>query len=64
MKLVKVRKRVPQNIWGCPLTKNRSPWCHAWCTPHHGLGVCGRIAPHGLRGRTQRAITAFKDQQD
>jgi hypothetical protein len=42
--------------WGCPLTRNRSPWCFAICTPQDGHGDCGRIAPHTLLGRTQLAI--------
>lgn len=42
--------------WGCPLTKNRTPWCFAMCTPIEGMGFCGRIAPHTLVGRTKLAI--------
>jgi hypothetical protein len=26
------------------------------CEPVGGLGLCGRVAPHALRGRTQMAI--------
>jgi len=49
--------------WGCPLTKNRSSWCHAWCDPMGGIGACGRVAPHGMVGRTQRAIQRFNERK-
>lgn len=45
-----------RRTWGCPLTKNRTPWCFSICTPAGGLGDCGRLAPHALLGRTQEAI--------
>lgn len=42
---------------GCPLTHNRSAWCFRICVPdEEGRGHCGRVAPHGLKGRTQLAI--------
>ena len=42
---------------GCPLTRNRSAWCFRLCAPdEQGNGRCGRVAPHGLRGRTQLSI--------
>lgn len=56
MKHERANKLSGRKNWGCPRTKNRSSWCHAWCTPRDGLGDCGRIAPHGLLGRTQLAI--------
>lgn len=49
-------KRVFRREWGCPRTKNRTPWCFGMCTPVDGKGECGRIAPHSLRGRTDKAI--------
>jgi hypothetical protein len=56
-------KRIPREKfhreWGCPRTKNRTPWCFALCTPKDGLGECGRIAPHGLVGRTDGAIMRY-----
>jgi len=52
--------RCREKSWGCPRTKNRSNWCHGWCTPTNGLGDCGRVAPHGLLGRTQLAILAHE----
>jgi hypothetical protein len=59
-KLKRTRNRRPNFIIGCPLTHNRSSWCNAFCTPMRGRGPCGRIAPHRLRGRTQRAIDRWK----
>lgn len=50
--------------WGCPLTKNRSPWCFRLCIPVAGHGECGRIAPHSLVGRTERAILLYKAEQE
>ncbi len=42
---------------GCPLTRNKSPWCFRFCEPDvGGLGRCGRVAPHGLQGETARSI--------
>jgi acyl-coenzyme A thioesterase PaaI-like protein len=42
---------------GCPLTKDRTAWCFRLCVPGaDGKGRCGRVAPHGLQGRTQLAI--------
>lgn len=49
---------------GCPLTRNRSAWCFRICVPDRkGLGRCGRVAPHGLRGRTQLAIAGWQRKQ-
>lgn len=61
MRLIKIKKLSDRKEWGCPRTKNRSNWCHAWCVPtQDGSGDCGRVAPHGLLGRTQRAILNHK----
>jgi hypothetical protein len=60
MKLVRVKKTFSRKEWGCPRTRNRSNWCHAWCVPHDGIGDCGRVAPHALMGRTQRAISCHR----
>ena len=48
---------------GCPLTRNRTPWCYGLCRPDGGIGVCGRDAPHAIRGRTALAIAAHKAEQ-
>lgn len=60
IRLVHTRNRPPDFHIGCPLTNNRSSWCNAFCVPIGGYGACGRIAPHALRGRTQRAIDKVK----
>ena len=57
-----IRKRpIPlQTFLGCPLTRNRTPWCFRLCKPDfRGCGRCGRVAPHSLRGRTENAITGY-----
>lgn len=42
---------------GCPLTRNHAAWCFRLCSPDEaGNGRCGRVAPHGLKGRTQLSI--------
>ena len=48
--------------WGCPLTKSRTPWCYGLCDPVEGKGACGRVAPHALTGRTDRAIRAWMER--
>lgn len=49
---------------GCPLTRNRSPWCFRLCTPDaEGHGHCGRIAPHALVGRIQAGIQEYNKKQ-
>ncbi len=49
---------------GCPLTKNRSPWCFRMCQPNaDGTGLCGRVAPHGFKSRIQLGIEDFKKKQ-
>jgi acyl-coenzyme A thioesterase PaaI-like protein len=45
---------------GCPLTRNRTAWCFRLCAPDaEGNGRCGRIAPHGLKGRTLLGIEDY-----
>lgn len=49
---------------GCPLTRNRTPWCFRLCDPdEQGHGRCGRVAPHGLRSRTHASIVKYNKQQ-
>lgn len=63
MRLVKIEKHYDRKEWGCPRTKSRSNWCHAWCVPgEDGTGFCGRVAPHGILGRTQTAILNHKNR--
>jgi hypothetical protein len=65
MGVVRVKVRVvrhtgtARNQVGCPLTKNRSAWCYRLCAPVNGHGLCGRVAPHALRGRTDLAIESY-----
>ena len=57
-KTIRTSKGIREHSYlGCPLTRNRSAWCFRICTPDSdGTGQCGRVAPHGLKGRTQLAI--------
>ncbi len=49
---------------GCPLTRNRSPWCFRICEPSaDGTGECGRVAPHALLSSTQLAIVKHKEKK-
>jgi len=67
----KIRKRIrtrkdlrKYTYLGCPLTRNRSPWCFRLCRPDaDGTGLCGRVAPHGFKSRIQKSIDDFKKQQ-
>lgn len=65
IKRVKTRKLAKSYTYlGCPLTKNRSPWCFRLCNPQaDGTGLCGRVAPHGLKSRIQQGIEDFKKSQ-
>lgn len=58
IRTVRTKRGVREYYWvGCPLTKNRTAWCFRICDPDvEGKGQCGRLAPHGLKGKTQRAI--------
>jgi acyl-coenzyme A thioesterase PaaI-like protein len=48
---------------GCPLTRNRSPWCFRLCDPdENGAGECGRVAPHGFKSRIQMGIESHKQE--
>ena len=66
-KIVNIRKALAlkeRTYLGCPMTKNRSPWCFRMCKPNaQGLGLCGRIAPHGLKSRIQMGIENYKKRQ-
>lgn len=58
------RRGVPEyTVLGCPLTKSHALWCHGLCVPKNGVGLCGRIAPHTVQGRTQMAILKYKIKQ-
>ena len=64
-KRVTIRKDLKEYTYlGCPLTKNRSPWCFRMCKPNaDGTGFCGRVAPHGFKSRIQQGIEDFKKRQ-
>jgi len=57
-KAIRTKQSIKEYTYlGCPLTRNRSAWCFRICVPdQEGQGRCGRVAPHGLKGRTQVAI--------
>lgn len=60
-KTVKTNKGLKEyTCLGCPLTRNHAAWCFRLCSPDdEGNGRCGRIAPHGLKGRTQLSIERY-----
>jgi hypothetical protein len=35
-------------------------WCRGLCKPIGSRGLCGRLAPHALQGRTQQAIAEYQ----
>ena len=61
----KKKKTVRLREWvalRCPLNGHQVGPCRQLCTPAEGVGQCGRDAPHGLEGRTQAAIRAYKSK--
>ena len=64
-KRVNIRKDLKEYTYlGCPMTKNRSPWCFRMCKLNaDGTGLCGRVAPHGFKSRIQQGIEDFKKRQ-
>jgi len=60
----KKRKLPDYTSRGCPLTKNSSNWCFMLCEFEDGTGFCGRVAPHSVEGRTQRAIRLYKEKHE
>jgi acyl-coenzyme A thioesterase PaaI-like protein len=64
-KTIRTAKGIREHTYlGCPLTRNRSAWCFRICTPDaDGAGHCGRVAPHGLKGKTQLAIEKHQDRK-
>lgn len=43
----------------CVVAGHQVTWCRSLCQPIHGHGLCGRPAPHALKGRTQAAIAGY-----
>jgi len=64
-KRANIRKNLKEYTYlGCPLTKNRTPWCFRMCKLNaDGTGLCGRVAPHGLKSRIQKGIEDFNKRQ-
>ena len=48
------------NTIRCPLAGHQAGWCRGLCTPIDEQGLCGRLAPHSLRGRHQQAIANYE----
>jgi hypothetical protein len=46
----------PYTVLRCHLTGHQVSWCRGLCKPLDGYGMCGRLAPHAMVGKTQRAI--------
>lgn len=58
------QKRLPSHrTLGCPMVRGKATWCRRLCSPHKGLGVCGRLAPHAMKDRRQKAIARQKEQE-
>ena len=52
-------RRRTHTVVRCPLNGHQVGACRGLCEPSaDGDGLCGRLAPHGLVGRTQVAIAA------
>jgi hypothetical protein len=48
----------------CPLNGHQVSVCRGLCTPSpEGGGLCGRLAPHALIGRTQAAIARHEERK-
>lgn len=62
MEKKKSRKVPPFRTLRCPMVGHQATWCRLLCTPIDGRGLCGRPAPHHLRGRTQEAIRRYKER--
>ncbi len=60
-KTVKRHRKIGKYTYlGCVMTKNRSPWCFRMCRPDgEGHGLCGRVAPHTLKGRIQLSVINY-----
>ena len=57
-------KLPPYRTLRCPLSGHQVTSCRCLCKPIEGYGLCGRPAPHKLKGRTQRAIARYKECQE
>jgi len=68
MGVIKKKRRAarpprPYTTLRCLAAGHQGTWCRGLCTPIEGKGLCGRVAPHALKGRTQLAIAGYKSRQ-
>lgn len=50
------KKVVPYTVLRCVMAGHQVTWCNKLCRPVGDRGLCGRLAPHDMVGRTQAAI--------
>ncbi len=62
--LLKVRPRRARELPRCPHFRNQAGWCRRMCVPMAGTGTCGRLAPHAMKDRIQRAIARQLAEED
>jgi hypothetical protein len=65
MGTIRLKKRAnrpprPYRTLRCVVAGHQVTWCRGICRPIDGQGLCGRPAPHELKGRTQLAIANYK----
>ena len=48
----------------CVMAGHQVGWCRGLCRPIDGQGLCGRLAPHDLKGRHQLAIERYNARQE
>ena len=46
----------------CPFNGHQVSWCRQLCEPIGDYGFCGRLATHGMKGRTQIAIASYRER--
>ena len=63
-KRLRARPVRPYITLRCVVARNQVGWCRGLCRPLRGRGMCGRLAPHALRGRTQLAIAKYEERKD
>ena len=69
MGTIKLKKRAkrpprPYTTLRCVAAGHQVTFCRGLCRPIEGRGLCGRPAPHDLKGRTQLAIASYKARQE
>ncbi len=38
-------------------------WCFRMCKPVDGIGLCGRLAPHSIKGQAIQAMEQYYERQ-